>query len=95
MNSSGATNSLSGAQNLQVKLNAGGYHTFLSYAGGEYSTPATQMGGDARKGTVDLIASIVPVNGDVLTFQWALAGAVGASLTLAECQVVAELYVTL
>ena len=96
VNSSGATNSLSGAQNLKVKNNSGTYYTFLSYAGGEYSTPAnTQMGGDARKGTVDLIASIVPVNGDVLTFKWALAGAVGANLTLAECQVVAELYVTL
>lgn len=92
--SSGSTNSLSGAQNLQVKKNAGGFSTFFSFAGGEYSTVASsQAGGDAKKGTVDLVA-LAPANGDVLTFQWTSAIAAHANLILAEFEIIAELWVT-
>jgi hypothetical protein len=93
--SSGATNALNGAQNLQVKNNAGGFNTFFSYAGGEYSTGASaQGGGGAEKGTVDLAAALAPVNGDVLTFQWTTAKATGNNLILAEFEIIVEMQVS-
>ena len=95
VDSSAATNALNGAQNLQVKKNAGGYSTFFAFAGGEYSTVASSSGaGDAKAGTVDLVA-LAPVNGDVLTFQWTTAKATGSSLTLNEFEIVVDLEVTL
>jgi hypothetical protein len=91
---SAALNSLSGAQNLQVQKNAGAFSTFFSFAGGEYSTAASaQAGGDAKKGTVDLVA-LAPANGDVLTFQWTGATSVGNDLVFAEFEVIVELAVT-
>lgn len=94
--SSAAPNRLNGAQNLQVKKNAGGFTTFFSFAGGEYSTPLSAVSsGDAKKGTIDVLSALSNVaNGDVLTFQWTTAKAVGASLTLSEFEVIADLSVT-
>jgi hypothetical protein len=94
-NSNAAVNSISGAQNIRAKKNAGAYSTGIAFAGGEKSTPATSSGGgDVFIGTVDL-AALAPANGDVITFQWTSALAAHDDLSFNDVQVILELWYSL
>jgi hypothetical protein len=96
VDTSGSANNLAGAQNLQVQdtTQSGAFVTAFAFSGGEYPTASSaQMGGDAKRGTVDLISSIVPVNGDVLTIQWTSAQAAGTSLEFFGFECIVELQV--
>jgi hypothetical protein len=94
LDNSGAINALTaGAQALRVKNNAGAYTNFFNTLGSEYNTPASGYGaGDVKRGAID-VAALAPVNGDVLTFQWHNAAALGSNLNLTEFQLIPEVWV--
>lgn len=87
-NTASVDNSISGAQNIQAqKHTSGTWVTGISFAGGEYATPAaTREGGDVFMATAD-ISSQIPANGDQVDFQWAQALAVGDNLNFNDIQV--------
>jgi len=85
-------NSISGAQNIQAKKDAGAFSTGIALAGGEYSTPAASLAsGDVIMGTTDLVTLAV-VNGSVVTFQWTSALSAQNNFNINDIQVVLELY---
>lgn len=95
-NTNAAVNSISGAQNIQAKNNAGAYKTGIALAGGEYATVASSgvVSGDVILATAELVAAgmTAPVNGDVITFQWTSAKAAQNNLNINDIQVILELW---
>lgn len=81
-------NSVSGAQNIQAQNAVGGtWTTGIALPTGVISVPAsTREGGDVLLGTGDLSGQI-PANGGIVSFKWALALALLASLNLNDVQV--------
>jgi hypothetical protein len=92
-NTNGAGNSVSGAQNIQAKMDVGGaYITAFAFAGGEIAVPATtREGGSLIQGTSDITAQ-VPANGAQMDFQWTSALAAQAVLNFVDVQMGVMIY---
>jgi hypothetical protein len=72
-NTNALVNSVVGVQNIQVQMAVGGaWLTAIPLPAGSFSVPAnTTYSGDVMYSSVD-ISPQVPVNGQVMNFQWAL-----------------------